>query len=109
MRWLVWTVVVVLTIAILVFAHPYLFGLPGRIAESRLRSGLRTGMTRDQVLRLGRERDGNAGWDDVTQVQEFQYVDFGTICTSGGERFDVRFDNAMQVQSWTEKRWVTAC
>ena len=102
--------VVVLVVLVILFAHPFVIGLPGRVGEARFERSLRPGMSRDQVVRLWNETgDRSEVTNDGPNTLGFSFVDFGTICVLGGSHVSVRFDKAMLLQSWRETPWSKHC
>jgi hypothetical protein len=104
------------------FVHPYLLGLKGRIDEIRFARHLRNGLSRDQVLSLGAKYGATApGGSDVSSGGEaaydpssdgavnLQFVDFVTLCVSGGKNYAVYFSPALRVTEWKVEPWGNAC
>ena len=112
MRPLILAGATVLFIAALLFAHPLLLGLPGRIEVWRYEHGLQIGMTRDQVMQLwDRTRTGGGvvDYDLPGHSRGFPFIEYETICVEGGEDIHVRFDDDNRVRSWSAVPWDSAC
>jgi hypothetical protein len=119
-NWRIWLLVTIVYAAFL-FLHPYVFGLPGRIGESRFQKQLRPGMTRAGVIRLA-EKYG--GWNTFTRSlgtgesprdwpsEGALYVDFTdweTFCIVGGNEYDLYFRPDWKLVEWKVQRWGNAC
>ena len=111
-RWPVWVLVL---LGVVVILHPYVLGLIGRINENIFRRELHVGMARGEVLARARalgyvrepwKRDEVEG---ATGPLYIQFVDFDTLCISGGKAFDLNFDNHLRLTTWVVTDWQNAC
>jgi hypothetical protein len=98
----------VLLLTAFILGHPWIFGLPGRIGEIRLKRSLRPGMTITQVTELIR----NVGGDPFTVTPNaltVRFVDSGSFCIEGGLEFTLVFDDHRLLRSWLSKNWASGC
>jgi len=102
----------------LFFGHPYLLGLPGRIAESRFQSHIRSGMKCADVVRLAnvyggkgpQREDLSPYWHCITdQPLGVEFVDFTTLCISDGKDFTFTFRPDKTLEGWTVADSGSAC
>jgi hypothetical protein len=104
----------------LLFLHPYIFGLPGRIAEARFQRQIHSGMTRSEIVRLAEEYggsgllgmglSGNAPYDwrsDGLLIVSF--TDTSTFCVVGGKEYDFYFRPDWTLTEWKAHDWGNAC
>ncbi|MBV9334088.1 MAG: hypothetical protein JO146_08775 [Candidatus Eremiobacteraeota bacterium] len=119
-----WRFAVVLVIALLAFAwlHPYIFGLPGRIAEIRFERNIHKGMTRSEIVRLALKYggsgplgplgsptpDGAYDWRSDGAL-DVQFTDFATFCIVGGKWFRFYFLPNWTLTQWEVQPWGNAC
>lgn len=84
---------------VLILAHPWLFGLPGRVQEWRFQLGLHKGITRAQVLHLA-SATGNAASTEPNGNVDIVGWDFGTVCIASGKERIAQFDDAGRAALW---------
>jgi hypothetical protein len=100
-----------------VFFHPYVFGLPGRLAETSFQEQIRPGMTRSQVIALARKYGGKTpffsdlepyvrGPDGALNVF---FVDWATFCVGNGNNYSFYFRPNSKLRSWKVERLGNAC
>jgi hypothetical protein len=107
---------------LLFFVHPYVFGLPGRIGETWFAASLRTGMTRNDVVRLatrlgGRGMNGSSiapNWvASVTHgapgALDVLFTDTETLCIGSGKWYTLDFGSDWKLTSWSVQPWGSAC
>jgi hypothetical protein len=106
---------------VLVVLHPYIFGLPGRIAEMRFQMGLRRGLTRAEIIRLAQKYKGTGpfgtGLDMTEPVWDWrsegavhiQFVDWSTLCIVGGKDYAFYFSPNWRLTEWKVAGWGNAC
>lgn len=106
---------------LLLFCHPWLLGLPGRVAEMRFAGNLRHGMTRGEIIRLAVKYGGTGPFStDLEQNDptydwrsngdlEVWFTDHLTLCISGGKAFSFYFDRNWTLLEWKVQGWGTAC
>lgn len=105
----------------LLFLHPYLFGLPGRIAENRFQKELRPGMTRTEIIRLAQEYGGTgpfrqsldatkSTWDWRSDgALHVWFTDSETFCIVGGNDYGFYFSPQWKLVEWKVQPWGNAC
>jgi hypothetical protein len=104
----------------LLFLHPYIFGLPGRIAEARFQKKIHPGMTRSEIVRLAEEYGGsgllgaglagNAPYDWRSDgVLSVSFTDSITFCVVGGKVYDFYFRPDWTLTEWKTHEWGSAC
>jgi hypothetical protein len=104
----------------LLFLHPYIFGLPSRIAETRFQKQIHSGMRRSEIVRLAEEYGGsgllgtglagNAPYDwrsDGLLIVSF--TDSSTFCVVGGKEYDFYFRPDGTLTEWKTHGWGNAC
>lgn len=104
----------------LLFLHPYIFGLPGRIAEARFQRQIHAGMTPSEILRLAQEY-GGSGPDGMSLVKNAPYdwrsdgllivtfTNISTFCVVGGKEYDFYFRPDWTLTEWKRHDWEDAC
>lgn len=108
------TIAVILAIVVI---HPYLLGLPGRVAEATFQHELRLGMHRSDAVRLARRLGGNVDsprWMDNLKTGapgnlDVTFIDLVTLCISGGKNYELGFSGQWRLTSWDVSRWGSAC
>src|SRR5581483_6791863 len=111
----------VIYVALLLF-HPYLFGLPGRIAEVQFQRHIRLGMKRSEIVRSAKQYGGTGpGFSDVTTAENSPYdwrsdasldvyfIDFATLCVTGGRAYYFYFRPDFTLMAWKSEGWSNAC
>lgn len=110
--WKALTWAVVLGVVFAAISHPFVYGVPGRVGETILGTTLKVGMSRGEVVELGRYT-GASTWREIDSVTpnsiKFSYVEYATLCAGGGSEFDVHFDNQQRVTSWHVEPWGDSC
>jgi hypothetical protein len=104
----------------LLFLHPYIFGLPGRIAEARFQKQIHSGMTRSEIISLAEEYGGSGllgmglvkhppyDWrSDGSLIVAF--TDTSTFCVVGGKEYDFYFRPDGTLTEWKTHGWGNAC
>lgn len=109
----------------LFFVHPYLFGLPGRIAETLFQSGLHQGLPRADVIRLASKLGGMDTMQDRINSNDPRwtldlshgapgqldiiFIDSLTFCIEGGNWYTLNFGADWKLRSWSEQPWGSGC
>jgi hypothetical protein len=110
-------VVMGLTFLGVLFVHPYVFGLPGRIAEMRFQEQLRPGISRLEALRLARQYGGKTPYfSDLRPYiygpngeSQVWFVDWVSLCVVDGNVYSVYFSPSSKLTSWKVDRLGNAC
>jgi hypothetical protein len=111
------SLVIVLSLFYLAFliVHPYIFGLPGRIAEHRFQKNIHSGMTRSRILRLAEAYGGRGLLGGQLYAQRsdglliVSFADWSTLCIVGGKEYDFYFRPDSTLTGWKTRRWENAC
>lgn len=115
-RRIVFTITIVLVI--LIFVHPYIFGLPGRIEELGFITGVHSGMTQSELIERANKFGGQGPFgfavgnlpDEVRPgTVVFQFVDSVSVCIGGGNRYIFHFTPNGRLETWKRIRWESAC
>jgi hypothetical protein len=99
----------------LLFAHPYILGLPGRIAEARFQKAIRPGMTRSELQRLADEYGGRGLLGGPLHAERssglliVSFTDSVTFCIVGGKEYDFYFRPDSTLTEWKTRAWANAC
>lgn len=110
-------VIVVIAYIALIFLHPYLFGLPGRVREMMFVSKVHDGMTKRELLTLADQYGGhgplngpNSPIDDLRgNTVVIQFENTATLCFGGGDEFVFRFSMDDLLEGWKENGWENGC
>jgi hypothetical protein len=98
----------VLVFIALLTAHPWVFGLPGRISEFGFGQSLKREMPFEQVHGLAADLDGR--WrSDKWNGTEVDFQDISMICYVSGLRFKLEFDQQDRLKSWGSEQWSDGC
>ena len=111
-------IILVIGYVALIFLHPYLFGLPGRIGEMAFLRKVHDGMTKRDLITLADQYGGHGPFNgDIgsspyevrgnTVVIEFENT--STLCVGGGNEYVFHFSVHDLLERWSESRWETAC
>jgi hypothetical protein len=100
---------------VLLLLHPYIFGLPGRIAEDRFQKKIHSGMTRPEILRLAEAYGGSGLLGSPLYDQRsdglliVSFTDSVTFCVVGGKEYDFYFRPDWMLTEWKVHDWGNAC
>jgi hypothetical protein len=102
----------------LLFLHPYIVGLPGRIAEMEFGSEVHSGMTEPEIVQLARKYGGRAPFGTVAGESTHElysgtvivrFVDVVTLCVEGGNNYTLYFSPDGRLTESKVTRWESAC
>jgi len=113
----VFTVAVILVYLSVLALHPYVFGLPGRIAEIKFQRQIHPGVTRSEVVRLAQRYGGTTPFfgDFQPGVRgpeggvNVWFVDWETFCIVDGNDYSFYFAPDSTLRSWKVQRLSNAC
>lgn len=113
LRFLWWVGGIVLALLLLV-VHPWLLGVPGRIAELRFKHAVREGMSRAEVAALAKSTRGDCCFlapqiEPNTGPMEIDYTEWWTSCVRGGTTYLLDFDQHDRFRSWHAQPWKLGC
>lgn len=108
----------IIVLVVLFFVHPYLFGLPGRMAEMMLLRQVHRGITQSELIQLTNKYGGegpygfvvgNSSDEGRTGTVVFQFTDIISLCIEGGKRYIFHFAADGRLATWKTVRWESAC
>ena len=94
---------------VLLFTHPWLFGLYGYVLENRFQREIKPGMAEDQVLQMWAKTGDANPPVDVNNRTDFEFVDWESFCVESGKQIWVTFDAQSRVKSWSVQPWQLGC
>ena len=104
----------------LLFLHPYIVGLPGRIAEMEFGSEVHSGMTEPEIVQLARKYGGRAPFGTVAGESTHELYS-GTVIpfairrcrhlvhVEGGNNYTLYFSPDGRLTESKVTRWESAC
>jgi hypothetical protein len=97
--------------------HPYIFGLPGRIAEANFQRRIHPGITRAEVMLLARRYGGTTPFfgDLEPYVRgpsgelNVWFADWVSLCIVNGKNYSFYFSPNSELRSWKVEPLGNAC
>ncbi len=100
-------------LVVLFLSHPWLLGLPGRIASIRFANGLHVGMSQDQVQLLEDKIESRSAQEDMNYGPEaprdVNFATWGTLCVTRGIQYILYYDETQHLTSWKIRDWGDSC
>ena len=98
-------------VLIMLFAHPWIFAIPGILGEAVFVGSLRTGMSADQVHALALKTGGttNGVSSSLDKLVTVRYVRWSTFCAAGGDVVQINMGGGNHVSAWHTTEWSDGC
>ena len=104
----------------IVAAHPYLFGIKGRIDEHLFASHLHVAMRQNEIRQWAWNYGGRSPAGGLTSQHstydprndgrlDVVFTEYETMCVSGGRDYQFLFSPDLKLTEWKVEPWGSAC